>query len=143
MDACIKRSLIQDGGTSLSELYKFYDLHPGQEFSEVICDIISVPWWHNCSRVFKVKNVIVRRANFTARQSLLMFKGENGYFEHGRLSLAEIHDFVHLWKIQTDELKSMIFKPEKRFDAEEIDGVMSEMSCGKERKHEIYPYKSM
>ncbi|EGT34986.1 hypothetical protein CAEBREN_09338 [Caenorhabditis brenneri] len=141
----VKRSYLwnSDSEFTLDDLERFYRYHPDQEFSEV-SGKLALGYDHYNENVFVVRNLISRGTIRSIWRSFKLFKGENAYCEDTYMSLFQIKYAMEEWmKRKDDGLKSMIFKPKEEYDVEKTRKKVKEISCGNERKQEVYPYKSM
>ncbi|CAL2031316.1 unnamed protein product [Caenorhabditis brenneri] len=142
----VKRSHLQDSKLTMEQLKTFYQYYPEQEISEMKCRSYIDSSGEN---VFMVRNFILRTIVFSIPvwECFKMFKGEHAYFENAYMSALGIVYVSKLWMERAgDGLKSMIFKPENwcnRYNVEELRREIRGISCGKQRKQEVYPYKSI
>ncbi|EGT34978.1 hypothetical protein CAEBREN_01135 [Caenorhabditis brenneri] len=140
----MRRSYLQNSDFRMNELGEFYRRHPEQEFSEVRCFTAFSYSVFNCENVFTVRNLILRGTIPDVRQCFRMFKGEHAYFEGTCMWSTDIIHVSEEWMKRTnDGLESVIFKPEKNYDVEELKREIRVISCGNKRKETIYSYKSM
>ncbi|EGT34982.1 hypothetical protein CAEBREN_11780 [Caenorhabditis brenneri] len=139
----VKRSFLSHSGYTTDRLEKFYRINPEQQFSEVKCSReLSISDREN---VFVVRNLILRETIIpNAWQCFRMFKGEHAYFECTYMSVLGIIYISKMWMVRlNDGLKSVIFKPKKNYDVQELKREIRVISCGMERKQDVYAYKSI